>query len=1011
MSRRRPHKPPAPASARQHIRCAIYTRKSSDEGLDQEFNSLDAQRDSAEAYIASQKAEGWQCLPERYDDGGFSGGSMERPALDRLLRDVKEGKIDCVVVYKVDRLSRSLLDFSRIMETFERCGVSFVSVTQHFNTTTSMGRLTLNILLSFAQFEREIIGERIRDKLAAQKRKGKWTGGMPVLGYDVDRSGPSPRLVVNSKEAFRVREIFKLYLEHESLLKVVSELDRRGWLNKKQCTKKGKIVGGRPFDKATLYVLLTNPILVGKIAYKGEVYEGEHEAIIDAEAFNRVQTRLRTNGRAGSVEARTKYAGLLRGILRCKGCESGMTHTFTGPKNGRAYRYYRCIRAIKRGAAQCNSGNLPAQEIERVVINEIRALPNALSRVSHVSVAAYEIEVSVAEYHYLGLGHLVGTELLEPEVRLHLFENATGGNYPDLDPHNRVKNSRWTSYKGSGTRDFYLVEIAWDEASNITSVIDQIHKTTGGSRLFDAIFGLDGLDRLQSAKEGHLSGGSIQGTPTRFEEWTLSQTGNWLERQVDLAGSTVLTEDNTFSNANELRGRDTNQGTFTFAYNKVGHQTHDGEYDFVFDVFGRLRFVKRGEAEDVIVEYRYNGLGFRIAERGLDDEGEPGPWRYFAYDERWRIVAEFIEDIPYPESVYVHHAAGLDGHGGSSYIDSLILRDRSPGGEEVRDERRYYCQNWRSDVSVILTDDGSIVEWVKYTPYGEPIAVAAGDTDGDSDWDADDQTRIEDFITSGGTYDVRFNPTLTGTVDYADIAHANSITGGYQTLGRGVLSSEGVQNRFGYAGYRYDHHLAGADRHLYHVRHRVFQAHIGRWMTRDPLGYVDGMSLYQYVQGMALIHTDPSGLLPCWLLKITIAARIAAIAAVITSPMCWPVPTPLCWITLACLVCGLAADIIDYWANCTRPGTGLPPLWQFVLEATRALCDLCALIAGGKNWWDWITKRPTRPPVPPGGTPPPPPPPPPPVACLGPCIDGCGTPGGGPTLGLPLVIVGATASD
>jgi DNA invertase Pin-like site-specific DNA recombinase len=281
MSRRRPYKPPAPASTRQQVRCAIYTRKSSDEGLDQEFNSLDAQRDSAEAYIASQKAEGWQCLPERYDDGGFSGGSMERPALDRLLRDVKEGKIDCVVVYKVDRLSRSLLDFSRIMETFERFGVSFVSVTQHFNTTTSMGRLTLNILLSFAQFEREIIGERIRDKLAAQK-----------------------------------------------------------------------------------------------VAYKGEVYEGEHEAIIDIDIFNRVQARLRTNGRAGSAEARTNYAGLLRGILRCKGCNSGMTHTFTGAKKGRAYRYYRCIRAIKRGAEQCKTGTLPAPEMERIVIDEIRALPN-----------------------------------------------------------------------------------------------------------------------------------------------------------------------------------------------------------------------------------------------------------------------------------------------------------------------------------------------------------------------------------------------------------------------------------------------------------------------------------------------------------------------------------------------------------------------------------------------------------------------------------------------------------
>src|SRR5690554_4986913 len=198
------------ATSKPTTRCAIYTRKSSDEGLDQEFNSLDAQREAAEAFITSQKVEGWVALPDRYDDGGYSGGSMERPALDRLLRDIDAGKIDCVVVYKVDRLSRSLMDFARIMERFERRNVSFVSVTQQFNTAHSMGRLTLNILLSFAQFEREIIGERIRDKLAAQARKGKWTGGAPVLGYDVDRSGPSPRLVVNAKEAAQVREIFRM---------------------------------------------------------------------------------------------------------------------------------------------------------------------------------------------------------------------------------------------------------------------------------------------------------------------------------------------------------------------------------------------------------------------------------------------------------------------------------------------------------------------------------------------------------------------------------------------------------------------------------------------------------------------------------------------------------------------------------------------------------------------------------------------------------------------------------
>ena len=360
--------------AKPATRCAIYTRKSSEEGLDQEFNSLDAQREAAEAFIASQKAEGWTALPDRYDDGGYSGGSMERPALDRLIRDIDVGKIDCVVVYKVDRLSRSLMDFARIMETFERQGVSFVSVTQQFNTSHSMGRLTLNILLSFAQFEREIIGERIRDKLAAQARKGKWTGGAPVLGYDVDRSGPSPKLVVNAKEATRVREIFRMYLAEASLLPVVKELAQRGWANKLRTTKKGKQLGGRPFDKATLYVLLTNPIYTGKLRYKDELHDGEHEAIIEQDLYDKVQAKLKDNGRARGAEFRNKYGALLRGLLRCKACDSAMAHTFNGKSSKHRHRYYRCVNAIKNGRDACSCGTLPAMEIERVVADEVRAL-------------------------------------------------------------------------------------------------------------------------------------------------------------------------------------------------------------------------------------------------------------------------------------------------------------------------------------------------------------------------------------------------------------------------------------------------------------------------------------------------------------------------------------------------------------------------------------------------------------------------------------------------------------
>jgi len=217
------------------VRCGIYTRKSSEEGLEQEFNSLDAQRESGEAYIQSQASEGWVCLPEPYDDGGFTGGNMDRPALQRLLRDMQAGKIDCVIVYKVDRLSRSLLDFAKMMETFDKHQVSFVSVTQQFHTATSMGRLMLNVLLSFAQFEREIISERTRDKIAAARRKGKWSGGHPILGYDVDPRGS--KLTVNQVEAERVRDIFALYLQHRGLIPVVRELERQGWLTKHWVTR------------------------------------------------------------------------------------------------------------------------------------------------------------------------------------------------------------------------------------------------------------------------------------------------------------------------------------------------------------------------------------------------------------------------------------------------------------------------------------------------------------------------------------------------------------------------------------------------------------------------------------------------------------------------------------------------------------------------------------------------------------------------------------------------------
>ncbi len=371
MSRRRAKV--ASPSTGLAIRCAIYTRKSSEEGLQQEFNSLDAQREAAEAYIASQKAEGWTCLPDRYDDGGYTGGNMERPALQRLLADIEAGKIDCVVVYKVDRISRSLMDFARIVETFERHDVSFVSVTQHFNTTHSMGRLTLNILLSFAQFEREIIGERIRDKIAASRARGKWTGGTPILGYDVDRSNGGPKLVINPVEASRVLQIFELYLELGSLMPVVHELERRNWRTKPWTTRSGTRRGDLPFDKCRLHKLLTNVLYAGKVRHRTEVYPGEHEAIIPDDLFQGVQSQLQQNGRRGSAEHRNRHGALLRGLVHCMACDRAMSHTFT-TRGNRRYRYYTCTNATKRGRKACPSGSLPAAEIERAVVEQIRCI-------------------------------------------------------------------------------------------------------------------------------------------------------------------------------------------------------------------------------------------------------------------------------------------------------------------------------------------------------------------------------------------------------------------------------------------------------------------------------------------------------------------------------------------------------------------------------------------------------------------------------------------------------------
>jgi len=362
--------PRVPETAKP-VCCAIYTRKSTEEGLEQAFNSLDAQREAAEAYIASQKHEGWTVVPERYDDGGFSGGTTDRPGLRRLLADVEAGRIDCVVVYKVDRLSRSLLDFTRIMAILDGRGVSFVSVTQQFNTTSSMGRLTLNILLSFAQFEREIIAERTRDKMHAARRKGKWIGGTPLLGYDVNPNGG--RLLVNEAEAVRVREVFALYLQTESLLDTATERNRRGWTAKRWTTRRGETRGGGRFTKTLLHRLLTNATYIGQVDFQGAAYPGEQAAIVDGETWAKVRRLLRRNGRAGGAAVRNKHHALLRGLLWCTACDAVMTPVYS-QKAGRRYRYYVCAAAHRHGWQSCPTKSLPAREIEQFVVDRIRRL-------------------------------------------------------------------------------------------------------------------------------------------------------------------------------------------------------------------------------------------------------------------------------------------------------------------------------------------------------------------------------------------------------------------------------------------------------------------------------------------------------------------------------------------------------------------------------------------------------------------------------------------------------------
>ena len=370
----------ATAEKKKVVRCAIYVRKSNEDGLEQAFNSLHAQRAMCESYIASFASEGWTALPTEYTDAGITGGTMERPGLQQLLVDIEAGRVDVVVIYRLDRLSRSLRDFLNMMEAFDRRRVSFASVTERIDTTSSAGRLFLNMILAFAQFEREVAAERIRDKIASAKRKGKYVGGRPLLGYDVDRE--KMRLVVNQDEAKLVRHIFQRFCQVGSCMKVAHELNAKGHRMKAWTSKKGRAMGGGTWLKTDVHHLLTNSRYIGLVVHKGENFTGEHEAIIDRHVCDRVQGILSKNRRYRANETRKTTTAILKGILRCGCCDAAMVPTYT-IRRGKRYHYYLCHAAAKNGHVSCEVKSVAAGQIEGAVftyLKDIFADPEMVAR-------------------------------------------------------------------------------------------------------------------------------------------------------------------------------------------------------------------------------------------------------------------------------------------------------------------------------------------------------------------------------------------------------------------------------------------------------------------------------------------------------------------------------------------------------------------------------------------------------------------------------------------------------
>ncbi len=397
----------AVAKAAEQVRAAIYTRVSTADQAEGDFSSLVNQREMAAAYIQSQD---WGAVDERYDDGGFSGGTLDRPALARLLEDVSANRIDAVVVYKLDRISRSILGFAKIIDHLKRHDCAFIAVSQQLDTSTPEGKLHLNMLLTFAEYERELISARTRDKVVAARKRGKYTGGPPPLGYDTAPEGA--KLIINRDEAVRVRAIFDAYVRLQSLTATLAEMAERRWTTKSWTTRRGYLRKGKSFQKGSLRRLLTNPIYVGKIEYQGESYDGEHDAIVDSEIWERTQRILKSNGSNGERGVRNRYGALLKGILRCAPCDSAMTHSFT-KKNGRSYRYYVCCKAQKTGWANCPTKSVAAGEIEQCIYERIRAIGRDPELVTETfkaarkqltdQVAQLEADINTAERELLQL--------------------------------------------------------------------------------------------------------------------------------------------------------------------------------------------------------------------------------------------------------------------------------------------------------------------------------------------------------------------------------------------------------------------------------------------------------------------------------------------------------------------------------------------------------------------------------------------------------------------------------